>query len=148
MNFSYGEDATQFVRLHLPPGDASCVATVVLVHGGYWKNKYGVDNAAMSTLPGALTSKSYAVVEVEYRRRDHDGGGWPGTCDDMVAALSFIQSQRQAPGWNRLDLTRLVLLGHSAGGHGALVAAHRFAAMAKIRDVPVPLLTVRDICGM
>ena len=139
---SYGEAPSQFVRLHLPRETVPTYCTTfILVHGGYWKNKYGVDNAAMSALPLALTNRSYAVVEVEYRRRDDDGGGWPGTCDDMCSALSFIKSQQHVAGWSRVDLSRLVLLGHSAGGHGALVLAHRAAAESS--SLPVPMLTVR-----
>ncbi|KAH8048022.1 prolyl oligopeptidase-like protein [Aureococcus anophagefferens] len=60
---------------------------VAVVHGGFWKNKYTVACAAHETLAPHLAARGYGVVEVEYRRRDCAGGGWPGTVDDVAAAL-------------------------------------------------------------
>lgn len=134
---AYGAHPAQFVRLSLPA--VPPLATIILVHGGYWKNKYTVDNAAMSTLPAALNAAGFAAVEVEYRRRDDEGGGWPGTCDDMVAALAHVRHLclSGAPGWSKLDGADFVLLGHSAGGHGALVMAHSSAVRLTVAVAPV-----------
>mmetsp|Transcript_15309 Transcript_15309/g.61577 ORF Transcript_15309/g.61577 Transcript_15309/m.61577 type:complete len:332 (+) Transcript_15309:2-997(+) len=121
---AYGAHPAQFVRVHTPTTTASgALGCVVVVHGGFWKNKYTLDNAACGTLAPAIAATGrYVGVEVEYRRRDDAGGGWPGTCDDVVAAV------RHAAGFERVDATRVVVIGHSAGGHAALCAAHALAA--------------------
>ncbi|KAJ8599684.1 hypothetical protein CTAYLR_004736 [Chrysophaeum taylorii] len=136
---AYGSHPSQFLRLHVPPGRS--LTTIVIVHGGYWKNKYTLDNAAISSLAPALSEAGYAVVEVEYRRRDDAGGGWPGSCDDLVAALRHIATGA-GDAWGSVDASRVVLLGHSAGGYLALVAAHRAAASG---ECLVPRLTVADL---
>lgn len=139
---AYGEHPAQYVRLHLPGGEDEGLTTFVIVHGGFWKNRYGVHNAAIESLAPDLIQLGYAAVEVEYRRRDHDGGGWPGSCDDIVAALRFLDVARtNAAGWRRIDTAKLVVLGHSAGGHGALFASNRSVA----GDCPVPKMTVHSI---
>jgi len=54
-------------------------------------------------------------VEVEYRRRDDEGGGWPGTNQDALLAINSLPAV--APDeCTALDLGNVVLIGHSAGG--------------------------------
>ena len=82
---------------------------------GFWKNKYSVDNAGLEQLPATLVRRGQMVVEVEYRRRDHPGGGWPGTNNDVLAALQSIPAAAARTG-QRPDLSRVTVIGHSAGG--------------------------------
>lgn len=37
-------EKSRFLRLHRAPSDKSH-GTVVVLHGGYWKNKFGLDDA-------------------------------------------------------------------------------------------------------
>jgi acetyl esterase/lipase len=69
-----------------------------------------------------LTRQGIAVWSIGYRRADEPGGGYPGTFQDVAEAIDRIQSEA-----NRLhlDLSRTVLVGHSAGGHLALWATAR-----------------------
>jgi acetyl esterase/lipase len=69
-----------------------------------------------------LTSRGIAVWSIGYRRADEPGGGYPGTFQDVGRAIDRlrVEAERYA-----LDLTRTVLVGHSAGGHLALWAAAR-----------------------
>jgi acetyl esterase/lipase len=53
---------------------------------------------------------------------DEDGGGFPGTYDDIAAALDKLKDQSSALD---IDLTRLVAVGHSAGAQLAQWAAAR-----------------------
>jgi acetyl esterase/lipase len=84
----------------------------VLVHGGCWTKEFG-GITQLRNLAGALAARGIAAWNVEYRRVDEAGGGYPGTYHDMNAALDLLaRTAREVP----LDLGRLVAVGHSAGG--------------------------------
>ena len=92
---------------------------VVTIHGGSWMTGYG--KIVMSGLAGDLARRGYAVWNIEYRRIGRgQGGGWPATFLDVAAAIDHLRTLR-AP----LDLERVTILGHSAGGQLALWAAGR-----------------------
>jgi len=140
------EDPDQFMRLHLPRElPTSNIPVVVIIHGGFWKNVWTVSNAAHTTLaPSLVDSGAYAAVEVEYRRRDSPGGGYPGTMDDIELCLQqlavFVQKHTLP-----LDLERLILLGHSAGGQLALLyadSASKASAESGVRPLPIPKLVI------
>lgn len=76
----------------------------------------------MAPFAQAFTNKGIATWNIEYRRTDEVGGGWPGTFSDVANAIDHIKTL--APKYN-LDLSRVVIIGHSAGGHLALWAAAR-----------------------
>ncbi len=90
---------------------------MVLIHGGSWHARYG--RIVMRGLGGDLVRRGWAVWNIEYRRLG-DGGGWPATFEDVAAAIDHLE-RVPAP----LDLDRVSVLGHSAGGHLALWAAGR-----------------------
>jgi acetyl esterase/lipase len=69
-----------------------------------------------------LTSAGIATWNVEYRRLGHSGGGWPGTFQDVAQAADHLRS---LAGSHALDLSRVVAIGHSAGGHLAMWLAAR-----------------------
>lgn len=135
----YGEAAPQFAELWLPAGEGP-VPVLAFVHGGCWLNQYGIDHAR--ALATALAQAGYAVWNIEYRRLGDAGGGWPGSLDDVRAALGLLQTL-EAP---RLDLDRLVLAGHSAGGHLALLAAGSLPEGLVARSV-IGLAPVTDIAA-
>jgi acetyl esterase/lipase len=84
----------------------------VLVHGGCWTKEFG-GITQLRSMAGALASRGIASWNVEYRRVDEAGGGYPGTYQDMNAAMAVLgQTAQRYP----LDLDRLVAVGHSAGG--------------------------------
>ncbi|MFC0626427.1 alpha/beta hydrolase family protein [Kribbella deserti] len=112
---TYGPDPSQVADLHLPPGDA-VVPVAVVIHGGFWMSGYGVELA--TPLAEDLAAHGIAGYAIEYRRVG-DGGGWPATFEDVAAAIDALEGQP------RLDLRRVVAVGHSAGGHLAVWAAGR-----------------------
>ncbi len=117
---SYGSEALQFGELRLPSGDKPA-AVVVLIHGGCWRAQYDIKHTAGAA--AALAKDGFAVWSIEYRRVGDVGGGWPGTFDDVSRAVDYVgELAKQYP---RLDLSRVVLMGHSAGGQLALWAASR-----------------------
>ncbi len=118
LRIAYGSDTNQFFDLRIP--DARGPHPVVFfIHGGYWRAKY--DLTHVGHLCHALKLTGIATCNVEYRRIGNPGGGWPGTLHDIRSAYSVLrdrEAQRHA-----LDLNRLCVVGHSAGGHLALCLA-------------------------
>jgi acetyl esterase/lipase len=109
--FAYGSAPSQYAELFLPKG-AGPFPVAVLVHGGCWTKEFG-GITQLRNLAGALAARGIAAWNVEYRRVDEAGGGYPGTYQDMNAALATLALQaKRYP----LDLGRLVAVGHSAGG--------------------------------
>ena len=114
----YGEAAQQVADLWLPGGRAR--GTAVLVHGGFWRS--GFDRSLLERAAADLVGRGWAVWNVDYRGAGRDGGGWPGTLEDVAAALDALVAPAQRHG---LDPARTIFVGHSAGGHLALWAAGR-----------------------
>jgi acetyl esterase/lipase len=114
---SYGPDPSQCADLNLPaaPGPHP---VIVLLHGGSWQATYG--KRVMRGLVGDLLARGWATWNVEYRRIGN-GGGWPETFLDVAGAIDHLATLDDL----RLDLDRVSLLGHSAGGQLALWAAGR-----------------------
>ena len=89
---------------------------VVLVHGGCWLSAYGLDY--MGAMADALAEAGIASWSIEFRRIGSAGGGWPGTMQDVGAAIDHLRVLATS---HPLDLTRVALSGHSAGGHLVLL---------------------------
>jgi len=113
----YGAHPHQTCDLHLPAGRGPHPVAVVL-HGGYWQAPY--TKLIMRPLCQDLARRGYAAWNVEYRRLGRDGGGWPMTFDDVATAIDLLAGVGAS-----LDLSRVTLVGHSAGGQLALWAAGR-----------------------
>jgi acetyl esterase/lipase len=107
---NYGSDPSQYGVLY---GEGP---VAVLIHGGFWKAEYGLE--LMDALCADLAARGWAAWNIEYRRLGN-GGGVPYTLEDVSAAIDHVD---QLPG---VDLSRVVTIGHSAGGHLAAWAATR-----------------------
>jgi acetyl esterase/lipase len=114
--YRYGPHRSQRAELHLPGGTGPH-SVVVLVHGGSWHTRYGL--VVMRALARDLVRAGVAAWNIEYRRLG-EGGGWPQTFADVAVAVDELAAL-DAP----LDLDRVSVAGHSAGGHLALWAASR-----------------------
>ena len=116
---AYGPAPQQFGHLRLPKGRGP-FAVVIYVHGGCYKAEYSIAHAAAAEQ--AIADAGYAVWSLEYRRVGDEGGGWPGTFQDLARGADHL---RALAGNYPLDLTRVVAAGHSAGGNSALWLAAR-----------------------
>lgn len=126
--YQYGDHPSQWGELFLPETPSSSArnsrrpaprGVVVVIHGGYWRSQYGAELG--EPLAKDLASHGMAAWNLEYRRAGN-GGGWPHTFEDVLAGIDKL---REVAGEHGLDLTRVVALGHSAGGHLAVWAAGR-----------------------
>jgi acetyl esterase/lipase len=116
---AYGEGALQFGELRLPEG-AGPHPVMVLVHGGCWLAEF--DIAHIRKLAAAFTAEGIATWTLEYRRVGNPGGGWPGTFDDVANGTDHLVSLAEQ---FDLDLNRVIVAGHSAGGHLAIWLGNR-----------------------
>jgi acetyl esterase/lipase len=116
----YGAGADQFGELWPALGRTGRAPVVMLLHGGYWRDRYRLD--IMHAFAADLSRRGYAVWNVEYRRVGSPGGGWPGTFHDVAAAFDALADLADT---DALDLTRVTAVGHSAGGQLALWASGR-----------------------
>jgi len=143
--FSYGDKPSQFGRLWLPASaenQAVPVPVLVLIHGGCWLEQYAIDH--IHPLAGALAKSGIAVWALEYRRVGEAGAGWPGTFQDVADGLEYLRKLDD----RQLDLSRVAVAGHSAGGHLALWLAARtgFSPVHPFYSAnPLPL---RGVIGM
>jgi acetyl esterase/lipase len=132
---SYGNERLQFGELRLPQGRGP-FPVVIIVHGGCWiANFTNIQN--MTKLADALRDNGIATWNIEYRSVDNNGGGWPGTFQDVANATDFLR--KIAPKYS-LDLTHVVVVGYSAGGHLALwlAARHKLPESSQLYN-PHPL---------
>ncbi|MEW2500911.1 alpha/beta fold hydrolase [Amycolatopsis sp. NPDC047767] len=120
---AYGPEPSQVGELYLPEGTGP-FPIVVVVHGGYWTAMW--DRRQITDVVDDFLGRGYAVWNIEYRRIGEPGGGWPGTFLDIAAAVDAVDGMDPA-----LDPGRVVIVGHSAGGHLTTWAAHRGALPAE-----------------
>ena len=140
---AYGSAPSQYAELFLPPGKGP-FPVAVLVHGGCWTREFG-GITQLRSLAGALAARGIASWNVEYRRVDEAGGGYPGTYQDMNAALDALAAQA---GRHPLDLKRLVAVGHSAGGQLVQWMAGRARVPANSPLHPAGTLQVRRVVSL
>lgn len=116
----YGPRPGQVADLWLPAGPAGHrPPVVVLLHGGYWRSLF--TKRLMEPLARDVARRGWAAWNVEYRRvgLGGGGGGWPTTFDDVARAVDHLAT---IPA---VDPSRVVICGHSAGGHLACWVAGR-----------------------
>jgi pimeloyl-ACP methyl ester carboxylesterase len=152
IRISYGADPLQFGELRVPAGPGPHPVAIV-VHGGCWASTLGtlpppaiaLDN--MRPLSAALTAEGIATWNIECRRLDNPGGGWPGTFHDLSRGADVL---RTLAGKHSLDLSRVFSIGHSAGGHFALwlAARHKILAGSEIHSKdPLRLIGAINLDG-
>ncbi len=118
--YAYGDDPAQVADLLTPEG-AGPWPVIALLHGGFWRMPYGRED--LLPIARDLQSCGYAVWDIEYRRVGAVGGGWPGTFVDALTALDHLTKVRDDGA--AIDLSRVAVVGHSAGGQLALFCGAR-----------------------
>nr|WP_238558978.1 alpha/beta hydrolase [Rhodococcus rhodnii] len=118
----YGPEPDRFGDLYLPTSSSTALPVVVMIHGGGWRQETPLDYFA--PLSRSLADAGVAVWNIEYRRVG-GAGGYPTTLLDVAAAVDALADVVQARADGRLDLSRVVVAGHSAGGQLAAWVASR-----------------------
>jgi acetyl esterase/lipase len=117
---SYGNSTDQVIDLYLP--NKSDKSAIVLIHGGYWRPEY--DRKHLAPLAQKFADLGWPVALIEYRRII---GNPDAMMSDVVNAIEAMA----------LQYPNLILIGHSAGGHLALLAANKLKVLGVIALAPV-----------
>ena len=143
---AYGSEPLQYGKLRLPNSEGPHPVAIV-IHGGCWTSKFATLQNT-EALSDALRDQGMATWNIEYRGIDASGGGWPGTFEDVGSAADFL---KEIAGKYSLDLSRVVVIGHSAGGHLALwlAARHKIPSdSALFKENPLVLRGVIALGGI
>jgi len=108
-NFAYGTDPYQEVAVF--PSDKPDGRVLAFMHGGGWTNGY---KEWMAFMAPALNELGITFVSIGYRLAP--GVLWPVGVRDVAAGVAWIYTNIASHGG---DPDRLILGGHSAGGHYA-----------------------------
>ena len=128
---AYGADPLQVAEVWRPDGKGP-FPTVLMIHGGCWRSHLS-DLHIMDYAAEDLRRRGIAVWNIEYRGVDVEGGGYPGTFQDVNAAADALLAHAKEYG---LRTRKIVVLGHSAGGQLALwlTARPKLPAASPLRD--------------
>ncbi|HVZ71534.1 MAG TPA: alpha/beta hydrolase [Polyangia bacterium] len=94
------------------------VPAVVVIHGGGWT---AGDKGDASRTSAWLAARGYAVFDVQYRLAPPPT--WQAAVGDVKCAIGWVKTRAREAGVD-VDPARVALLGRSAGGHLALLAAY------------------------
>lgn len=121
----YGENNQQFGHFYKPK-HLKVTPVVIVIHGGYWKDNHNLESYATSSVVDYLKTFDIAIWNLEYRRMDAEGENikapWPAPFQDVADGIDHLRTIGVE---KNLDLNRILIIGHSAGGHLATWAASR-----------------------
>ena len=109
-----GENLT--LDLYRPAFARGSLPVVIMIHGGGWT---GGDKRELPELNRYLASRGYVVASIGYRNAPR--WTFPAPQEDLTAAIRYVKDLALTHG---LDPERIALIGRSAGGQIALLAAY------------------------
>ncbi|MBZ0288301.1 MAG: alpha/beta hydrolase, partial [Anaerolineae bacterium] len=95
----------------------SLYPAIIVIHGGGWRN--GEPGGWFSAHNHYFANQGYVVFDIEYRLSGE--AKWPAQLEDVEQAIRWVKDHADTYG---VDPARIALLGRSAGGHLALMAAY------------------------
>ena len=116
------QNRARLFRPRAAPGAADSAPTplVVYAHGGGWCLNTGASQPWDWMCASLARDLGWSVLSLDYRRAPEHP--WPCAAEDVYAALAWLGSDASAARV-RADRSRVVLMGESAGGNLAAVAA-------------------------
>ena len=131
-DISYGPSEYNVLDLNLPVDDREETGLVLFLHGGGWIS--GDKIAAQKSFGVLKENKNYATAAINYRLAEEGKTDIYDIINDITAAISHIKTL--AAGYS-VNITKVVLCGHSAGGHLALLYAYRYKDISPVTPVGV-----------
>ncbi len=142
LDVSYGVNSKQKMDVYLPENRSSNTGVIILVHGG---SSFGGDKSEFTLQAKYLATKGYSVINVNYRLVNGTGilsSANPPHLEsefkvkDQVTDLNTIVDYAiaHAQQWV-VSKTRVMLVGHSAGGNISLLYAYDQRNTNKVKAV-------------
>lgn len=122
----YGDDPKQQIDVTHPivvAGGSAAAPIVIFLHGGVWQMG---DRADSRHVGEALAARGILTVTASYRLAPRHR--WPAQIEDAAAIVALVK--KRATSWGA-DPGRIVLVGHSAGGHLATLLLHDAAVLGR-----------------
>lgn len=121
------------------PDQAHSAPLVVLVPGGGWEN---ADRSGLRPLADRLASNGIVAVTATYRAAS-DHVRFPVPVADIECAVDYAAARARRAG---ITPSRVLLLGHSAGAHLAMLAA--LTGTRFQQSCPYPTVQVAGVIGL
>lgn len=134
-SYHYGAHPTQFVQYWSAPKQSETASNVIFIHGGCWLKDYDITHTNPAS--NALRNAGFNVWSIEYRRLGEDGGDWPASLNDVEAAIDFIG--------DKINGRPSAVMGHSAGGHLALLATANDTPASPNIEAVIGLAAITDM---
>lgn len=129
-DIAYGSSSMQTFDLNLPVDGREEIGLLVFLHGGGW---IGGDKSAVNKSFSIFASnKDYATAAINYRLAGEENADIYDILEDITSALTYIKNMAGGYGMN---ITKLILCGHSAGGHLALLYSYKYSKISPIAPV-------------
>ncbi len=134
-NISYGTHERQVLDLYLPEELSDVTGLVLCIHGGAW---IGGDKSAYTENAKELCkNQNIAAATINYRYLS-ETVTMADIIDDIDAAVAKIKEIGREKG---TDIQKMLLTGHSAGGHLSMLYAYSRADTAAITPAAVANLS-------
>ncbi|GAB4442680.1 MAG: alpha/beta hydrolase [Turneriella sp.] len=144
LNYSATNQAGNGFDLYLPAHAVSPVPAAIFIHGGYWRNQkrsyYRAFTGLYENFGLALASRGIATAVIDYRT--YPSGTIEQQYTDVRTAVAWLTAHAEEYG---IDAKQICLVGHSAGGHLALM--HAWQDKSSVKCV-VALSPILDIAHM
>ncbi|MDV6315631.1 alpha/beta hydrolase [Idiomarina sp. HP20-50] len=134
-SYRYGSQPSQYIEYWSAPVQPDSAANVIFIHGGCWLKEYDISHTYPAS--SALKNAGFNVWSVEYRRLGEQGGDWPASLNDVKTAIEYIQP--------KLNDQPVAVMGHSAGGHLALLATSNVPSSSDNIDTVIGLAAITDM---
>jgi acetyl esterase/lipase len=91
---------------------------IVIIHGGFWS---AGERGEATISSRRLADLGFTVFDIDYRLAPQPN--WQAAIGDLKCAIAWVKRHAKTDDWT-IDPSKLALLGRSAGGHLALMAAY------------------------
>lgn len=135
-NVSYGENERHTLDLYIPRENNGEVGLILMIHGGAWIG--GDKDGYTDAIKNWSDNHGYAATAINYRYLSYEVS-FDDILDDIELALKCIKEKGRKVG---VDINKVILTGHSAGGHLSMLYAY-----SRKDTAPIEPVAVADYCG-
>ena len=133
---SYGSHERNKLDLYIPENSDGEVGLVLMIHGGAWVG--GDKECYRDMIKIWCEKRGYAAASINYRYLSYDIS-FDDILDDIENAVKCIKEKGAE---NGVNINKMILSGHSAGGHLSMLYAYARKDVSVIEPV-----AVANYCG-